>query len=56
MSEEDLDLDDVVIVEEDLVSEQVNAKRHASDGGRLLVEEKLEELRLQRLTQEYDFS
>ena len=56
MDEENIDIDEVIINEDDLFNEQVSAKRQAHDGGRMLVEEKLEELRLQRLTQEYDFS
>lgn len=55
MSDDDLDLDDVMSDEEDLVEDEVVVKKHAGVDGRHRVEDKLEELRLQRLTQDYDF-
>ena len=55
MSDEELDLDIDLSDDEDLAEEGVVVKSGIKLDGRHRVEDKLEELRLQRLTQDYDF-
>lgn len=56
MSEEVIDFEENLVDEHELVEEPMMAKRQLNGCGRQLVEEKLEELRMQRMTQDYDFS
>lgn len=55
MSDDDLDLMDTVSDNEDFTEDEMIAKGSLSLDGRSRVEQKMEELRLQRLTQDYDF-
>jgi len=55
MNEEIIDFEENLGDVEELVEEQKIAKKLATCDGRQRVEEKLEELRAQRLEQEYDF-
>lgn len=54
MSDDDLDLDDVMS-DEELVEDDMVAKKQLDAGGRQRVEQKLEQLRMQRITQDYDY-
>lgn len=55
MSDDDLGFEEEISLDDDIESEKVVGKVSLNIGGRQRVEDKLEELRLQRLEQDYDF-
>ena len=55
MNDEELEFEEIMSLDEDLDEEKVVGKVSLDIGDRQRVEDKLEELRLQRLEQDYDF-